>query len=184
MSYYIPKPGDVTEPPVINKWPARLNQVFNKVPTIIACAFTETTWGFEVTQSDRENGRTLVEEHFKLLLDHVILDEVNSSPDVLITMEDIRKCFQIFLKELYEWTSKELEKVVQRRLQDMKVEYLFSVPATWKERTVCDYQAIIKRAGFGSIDGHTAKIALNEAEAAAVQTAIYNSHLETDGYNV
>jgi hypothetical protein len=161
-----------------------LGEAFNKVPTVIACNYTNTTWGFEITQSQHDDGHIVVDDNFKLLLDQQILDEVNSEPNVSVTRENISKCFEIFLKNLYEWTNKQLEEVMDRKLQGMTVEYHFSVPATWKEGTVADYLAIIKKAGFGSVDGHMATISLNEAEAAAVHTAIYNSSLETDGYKV
>jgi hypothetical protein len=54
----------------------------------------------------------------------------------------------------------------------MRVDFLFSVPTTWKMEVRRDYLKIIKRAGFGSAKLHKPSISLNEAEAAAVFIAL------------
>lgn len=178
------------DPLVINKWPERLNVVTNKVPTVIAFAETKVTWGFEINQFARDDLRTQVEEYFKILLDHELLNQVNSSQTILVTTDRVQGWFETFLKKLYDWTCKQLEALMETKLEEMTVEYIFSVPAAWKEGTVDDYLRIIKLAGFGSVTGrHTASIGLNEAEAAAVETAIHpnlnaNGNLNTKGYKV
>lgn len=57
------------------------------------------------------------------------------------------------------------------RWEDAKIEFVFSVPTTWKPTTVERFRKIILAAGFGSSANHTASIGLTEAEAAAVHTA-------------
>lgn len=138
------------------------------------------SWGFDAQLKWNDN-RTKTEERFKLLLDKKILDEINK--EVPVSMKEVENWFRAFLGELYDWISKQLEVHISD-LQNMTVEYIFSVPATWEEETVERYLKVIKEAGFGSMDRHSVSIGLNEAEAAAVQTAIYNSNQETDGYKV
>jgi len=182
VSYFIPRSGDLTEPSVINNWPGLLGRI-DRVPTIIACAYTESMWGFEITPAQRVCKRTIIDEKFKLLLDTDVLDEFNT-PTELITMDVVRKCYKLFLSKLYKWTSVELAANTGRPLQGMTVEYLFSVPATWKEGTASDYLNMIKESGFGSVDGHTARIGLNEAEATVMYTAFSNSRGEIVRYKV
>jgi hypothetical protein len=56
--------------------------------------------------------------------------------------------------------------------EDARVEFIFSVPTTWKVNpTVERFRKIISMAGFGRHPTHTAVIGLTEAEAAAVHTA-------------
>lgn len=56
--------------------------------------------------------------------------------------------------------------------EDAKIEYIFSVPTTWRPLpTVERFRNIISAAGFGSNPNHKAEIGLTEAEAAAVHTA-------------
>jgi hypothetical protein len=56
--------------------------------------------------------------------------------------------------------------------ENAKIEFIFSVPTTWKPvPTVERFRKIISLAGFGSCPGHAASIGLTGAEAAAVYTA-------------
>ncbi|KAJ4365462.1 hypothetical protein N0V95_000397 [Ascochyta clinopodiicola] len=56
--------------------------------------------------------------------------------------------------------------------EDAKIEYIFSVPTTWRPLpTVERFRKIIAAAGFAAHPKHTATIGLTEAEAAAVHTA-------------
>lgn len=56
--------------------------------------------------------------------------------------------------------------------ENAKIEYIFSVPTTWRPLpTVERFRKIIAAAGFGSCPNHKASIGLTEAEAAAVHTA-------------
>lgn len=55
---------------------------------------------------------------------------------------------------------------------DAKIEYIFSVPTTWKPHpTVERFRAITEKAGFGKSPNHKSYIGLTEAEAAAVYMA-------------
>jgi hypothetical protein len=52
---------------------------------------------------------------------------------------------------------------------DARIEFIFSVPTTWKPHpTVERFRSITEKAGFGKSPNHTSSIGLTEAEAAAV----------------
>jgi hypothetical protein len=57
------------------------------------------------------------------------------------------------------------------RWEDANIEFIFSVPTTWKLPTIERFRSTIGRAGFGSSPSHKIEIGLTEAEAAAVHTA-------------
>jgi molecular chaperone DnaK (HSP70) len=76
------------------------------------------------------------------------------------------------LHALYQTIEARLKGELASRWEDAKVEFIFSVPTTWKPNpTVERFRKIIERAGFGRSPNHTAVIGLTEAEAAAVHTA-------------
>lgn len=55
------------------------------------------------------------------------------------------------------------------RWEDARIEFIFSVPTTWKPHpTVERFRSITARAGFGRYPNHKSTIGLTEAEAAAV----------------
>lgn len=55
------------------------------------------------------------------------------------------------------------------RWADAQIEFIFSVPTTWKPHpTVERFRSITERAGFGRYPNHKSVIGLTEAEAAAV----------------
>jgi len=52
---------------------------------------------------------------------------------------------------------------------DMAIEFVFSVPTTWRGQDILeDFQAIIRNAGFGVSEHHEVVLGLTEAEIAAV----------------
>jgi hypothetical protein len=66
-----------------------------------------------------------------------------------------------------------LQGELANRWEDANIEFIFSVPTTWKTvPTVERFRSIIQRAGFGNHPNHRADIGLTEAEAAAVHTAL------------
>jgi hypothetical protein len=158
--------------------------VEHKVPTQLAYTTTRkknTTWGFEVPT--RPSRRTIIEKYFKLLLDRDLLapkpllaDQTHESDDdAALDIEDVKQWFTDFLGAVYDWINRYLEKELRVSLKSTKVEYIFSVPTTWNEVVVTDYQEIIRNAGYGKVAGHTARIGLTEAEAAAVYSAVYDA---------
>jgi hypothetical protein len=77
-----------------------------------------------------------------------------------------------FLRYLYQTIQKKLQGELANRWEDAHIEFIFSVPTTWKPvPTVERFRSTIQRAGFGSHPNHRADIGLTEAEAAAVHTS-------------
>lgn len=77
-----------------------------------------------------------------------------------------------YFRFLYRTIEARLRGELASRWEDAKIEFIFSVPTTWKPiPTVERFKKIIAAAGFGSSPSHTAAIGLTEAEAAAVHTA-------------
>jgi hypothetical protein len=77
-----------------------------------------------------------------------------------------------YFQFLYRTIEARLKSELASRWEDAKIEYIFSVPTTWKPApTVERFRKIIAAAGFGLYPNHTATIGLTEAEAAAVHTA-------------
>lgn len=76
-----------------------------------------------------------------------------------------------FFRFLYQTIQQKLQGEVANRWEDASIEFIFSVPTTWKPLTVERFRSTFERAGFGKHPNHTANIGLTEAEAAAVHTA-------------
>ena len=92
-------------------------------------------------------------------------------------MRDVKLWFKDFLTELYRWIQNQLEMNPTYRdfVRRGMVEYLFSVPTTWKSQDVInDFKEVIASAGFPA-----ATIDLTEAEAAAVSTLVDMNNRES-----
>jgi hypothetical protein len=77
-----------------------------------------------------------------------------------------------YFQFLYRTIEARLKGELASTWEDAKIEYIFSVPTTWRPLpTVERFRKIIVAAGFGSNPNHKANIGLTEAEAAAVHTA-------------
>ena len=77
-----------------------------------------------------------------------------------------------FFRFLYQTIQLKLKGELANRWEDAKIEFIFSVPTTWKlVPTIERFRSTIKRAGFGTYQNHKVEIGLTEAEAAAVHTA-------------
>lgn len=141
-----------------------MSEVANKVPSRIAYS-TRTggirSWGFNCDFDDQESE---IQEFFKLYLDPEYHDDYDG-----ITNADARRCYRDYLSSIHV----HILGFFNARFPDfpsMTVEFIFSVPTTWRNPALIhDLEIIIREAGFGR-DGprHMAKITLTEAEAAAV----------------
>jgi hypothetical protein len=178
---------------VVHCWPSKENEVVNKVATRISYKTGQsgcTGWGFKVRR--KSNKRTIVEEYFKLYLDKNLLkskrdadsgvesdcdDESDDDDDASKPRYDeVQKWFVDFFSALYEWVQHTLkQKYPSFQSSNTIVEYIFSVPTTWDNAVVAEFQNLFTKAGFGSVKGHTAIAGLTEAEAAAVYTAVYDA---------
>jgi len=77
-----------------------------------------------------------------------------------------------FFRFLYQTIQQKLQGELANRWEDANIEFIFSVPTTWKPvPTVERFRSTIERAGFGRHPNHRVDIGLTEAEAAAVHTA-------------
>ncbi len=156
-----------TEPRTLQHWPGKMiNELANKVPTLLAYDSEHSrsvkTWGF---LCDQEDDNSDIKEFFKLHLDPRYRDERSDAPQ----LEDARRWFQDYLRCIHNHIEETFSDSFPRwKLQ--KVEFIFSVPTTWKNPSmIAETEKLIKGAGFGD-DGphHRVNIGLTEAEAAAV----------------
>jgi len=141
-----------------------VSEVANKVPSRIAYS-TRTRdfkgWGFNCDFDDPDSE---IQEFFKLYLDPEYHDDYDG-----ISNADAQRCYRDYLSLVHA----HILSFFNARFPDfpsMAVEFIFSVPTTWRNPALIhDLEIIIREAGFGR-DGprHTAKITLTEAEAAAV----------------
>lgn len=155
-------------PKSILHWPGRVGyENRNKVTTAVAYD-TRTgfpvTWGFLI---DRENDDLDVQDLFKLYLDPVYQDAFEDQP----TLDEARKWFTDYLKFLFRAITQHFDESFPR-WASREVEFLFSVPTTWKNPAmIAEIESLLKRSGFGERTNHVAKITLTEAEAAAIDAS-------------
>ncbi|PSN68283.1 hypothetical protein BS50DRAFT_491615 [Corynespora cassiicola Philippines] len=165
----------------IQKWPGRLNANENKVPTLLMYrkgSQAPSSWGFDAETLLDNDFDDEYAELFKTYLDDEKREEarVNSRnpEDVPPTMEVVEKWYTDYFRCLYRTIEQRLSGELASTWEDAKIEFIFSVPTTWRPDppdTVERFRKIVREAGFGESRSHTAVIGLTEAEAAAVHTA-------------
>jgi hypothetical protein len=109
-----------------------------------------------------------VEECFKLYLD----SSTSTSGGTHVNSEEARRYFKDYMTCIFNFVQTFF--VVRRpRWETEKVEFLFSIPTTWRNpRLTNEIERLIKEAGFGRNKSlHRISIATTEAEAAAVSAA-------------
>ncbi|KAH0541555.1 hypothetical protein FGG08_003967 [Glutinoglossum americanum] len=119
-----------------------------------------------------------VKEYFKLFLDPDYLKAafMNDPDQAPGTINDVRNWFRDFFKALYDHMVCYFNELLPEGWEAESVEYVFSVPTTWKKGPVIEnFEEIVKKAGFGLSENHTVTIGLSEAESAAIYTAMYPS---------
>ncbi|KAI5796502.1 hypothetical protein EDC01DRAFT_727534 [Geopyxis carbonaria] len=164
--------GGVMEPPAyICRWPGD-NGIHKKVPTMISGGTQnyQRSWGFGAkTLRDCCMRGVVVEQRFKLLLG---LDTLTD--DVGLSLEIVKDWFAQYLDNLYAWISETLgcsDLTDNKPFNETKVEFLFSVPTTWKADIIQRYNRILEEV-FGKVQNHRYSISQNEAEAAAAFVAL------------
>lgn len=155
-------------PKAIQHWPGKLgHENRNKVDTAVAYDMKTgypTTWGFLI---DDEDPNLDARDLFKLYLDPNHEDGSPGKP----TVQEARKWFTDYLHFIYQAIVQHFDESYPRWSSRM-VEFLFSVPTTWKSPgMVAEMENLIKQAGFAERPNYVARIALTEAEAAAVYTS-------------
>ncbi|EPE28769.1 Actin-like ATPase [Glarea lozoyensis ATCC 20868] len=160
----------------LQKWPGRANAVENKVPTVLVYpknSSTPSSWGFlsevpaEQMSQDKE-----CKEWFKTFLDDERLAIAQRDGHQLrvcpSSMQEVERLYCDFFQFLYKTIQEKLQGELANRWEDAKIEFIFSVPTTWKPvPTVERFKSVVERAGFGIHPNHKAIIGLTEAEAAA-----------------
>lgn len=180
--------GALPEPFLIQQWPGLTPGVLEKkVATKIAYSpgrSGASAWGYEA----RASSITYVQQYFKLLLDRNIAKDDFKGDD--LTEEEhhgqVVTWFENYLECLYKHIKENFTAEIERATEEVctwgniRVEFLFSFPTTWDLPVVKDYEKIIRRAGYGSVRGHSAEISISEAEAAAIYTAAPSNSSATD----
>ncbi len=137
---------------------------------------TPCSWGFlsETAAEQNAEDKDYI-EWFKTFLDPIRLHkkQVEDSTDAPKSIDDVEKWYEDYLRLLYRHIEFKLSPELSGiAWQDARIEFLFSVPTTWKPEIVENLRSIAQRAGFGCGNKHLMSIGLTEAEAAAVHTSI------------
>ncbi|CAN9345166.1 unnamed protein product [Alternaria alternata] len=163
----------------IQRWPGRTQANENKVPTLLVYpqdSATPSSWGFLAETAQEASGAGYESrEWFKIMLDEDLLEQMrrkSSEPNKVPHIHEVEKWYTDYFRYLYRTIEARLRGELASRWEDANIEFIFSVPTTWKPiPTVERFRKTISAAGFGSCANHTASIGLTEAEAAAVHTA-------------
>ncbi|KAI4648335.1 hypothetical protein J4E93_004747 [Alternaria ventricosa] len=163
----------------IQRWPGRTQANENKVPTLLVYpqnSEAPSSWGFLAETAQESSGAGHESrEWFKIMLDEDLLEQMrskSSEPSKVPHIKEVEKWYKDYFSYLYRTIEARLRGELASRWEDANIEFIFSVPTTWKPiPTVERFRKTISAAGFGSCASHTASIGLTEAEAAAVHTA-------------
>ena len=100
-------------------------------------------------------------------------------------MKEVEKWYEDYLRLLYRHIEFKLSpELLRTPWHNAKIEFIFSVPTTWKPPTVENFRALAERAGFGTAWSHTLTVGLTEAEAAAVHTSVEASGIFAVGIDL
>ncbi|KAG9236973.1 hypothetical protein BJ875DRAFT_190386 [Amylocarpus encephaloides] len=164
----------------LQKWPGRSNAVENKVPTLLVYpndVTTPSSWGFlSEKPAEQMSDEKECKEWFKTFLDEdrlLMAQRESQGQNVCpASIDEVERLCRDFFRFLYTTIQQKLEGELASRWEDAKIEFIFSVPTTWKPTpTVERFRSTFEQAGFGKFPNHRAIIGLTEAEAAAVHTA-------------
>ncbi|KAJ4987572.1 hsp70 family chaperone [Stagonosporopsis vannaccii] len=163
----------------IQRWPGRTQANENKVPTLLVYpqgSSNPSSWGFLAETAQELSGAGHdSREWFKIMLDDNLLEQMRtkaSRPSEVPQIHEVEKWYTDYFRYLYRTIEARLKGELASTWEDAKIEFIFSVPTTWRPLpTVERFRKIIAASGFGSYPCHKATIGLTEAEAAAVHTA-------------
>jgi hypothetical protein len=160
-------------PKTIQRWPGKLpGELSNKVPTCIEYDIQSGSvknWGFKC---DQEDGNVDIKEFFKLHLAPQYYDDFPGSP----SRQDAQRWFQDYIQCIYRHVISHFNTTIPQ-FSSRKVEFLFSVPTTWKDvRMVEETRRLLERAINANTPNHRVSVGLTEAEAAAVYAG--NEHYQ------
>ena len=164
----------------MQKWPGRAQACENKVPTVLVYphgSSKASSWGFLAESKTEQNpdfGTT--REWFKTLLDRDFFEQEQvqhplGTPD---SYSEVEGWCRDYLGFLYESIKLKLSsELATISWDDAEIEFIFSVPTTWKHPAVENFRHLIQQAGFGGTlnANHSVTIGLTEAEAAAIHVS-------------
>lgn len=153
------------DPKTIMTWPGKPSYMMHsKVDTSVSYATGTQTlrnWGFECNEDDES---VEVEKLFKLFLDPRYVDMSGYAP----AFHEAQQWYRDFMGCLYHCIVGYLRDRIAH-FQSKKIEFVFSVPTTWKDpATIADIERFIRSSGYGKQANQKVVISLTEAEAAAV----------------
>lgn len=160
---------------VIKDWPGLGQDAHEtKVPSKIIYARNQAVgkWGFLCDTQDNFEEQGQVFEWFKIYLDQTNVDRAkrHGLTDTPGSVQEAKKLTTDYLREVYNQTKRVIE-MMSGPWSNKRVEFIFSMPTTWTNQAILnEFKAVIRDAGFGSEQTHTAKLELTEAEAVAVYT--------------
>ncbi|CZR50245.1 related to hsp70 protein [Phialocephala subalpina] len=160
---------------VIKDWPGLGQDAHEtKVPSKIIYARNQAVgkWGFLCDTQDDFEEQGQVFEWFKIYLDQTNVDRAkrHGLTDTPSSVQEAKKLTTDYLREVYNQTKRVIE-MMSGPWTNKRVEFIFSMPTTWTSQAILnEFKAVIRDAGFGSEQTHTAKLELTEAEAVAVYT--------------
>ncbi|KAL8822328.1 MAG: hypothetical protein Q9191_006937 [Dirinaria sp. TL-2023a] len=163
---------DPERPKLLQSWPGKEGKTENKVLTSLVYHGNKLkSWGFLCDRPDQEeHPNPQRKQYFKLWLDPAHLTEVWPDDDGP-SHEEVRKWFIDYLKRLYSHIERSMCAGPFEKQWKSKVDFVFSVPTTWKTQKVLNsFEQCIRDAGFDHKKRHKFSIGLTEAEAAAIHT--------------
>jgi hypothetical protein len=136
------------------------------------------SWGFSCPSFGDVPPGMAVKDLFKFYLDSYFLAESFRNRDAPGTIQDVKIWYRHFLKALHGHIVAHLESDWSVDWDSTKIEYIFSLPTSWryKIKLIEQFEEIVKKAGFGVGDNCSVAIELTEAEATAVYTAYTLQH--------
>lgn len=163
---------------IIYNWPGCSTRNEQKVHTCLVYGKDEklSSWGFLCEDDDEPDLQR--KEFFKIFLDKMNLLEaqVKGLQGAPASVEQAQKLVADYLREVYTHVKSTIEHQTgvgpYTGWSDLAVEFIFSVPTTWRNLEVINtFKAAVRQAGFGTESPkHTSTVELTESEAAAVAT--------------
>ncbi|KAJ5698126.1 hypothetical protein N7462_000131 [Penicillium macrosclerotiorum] len=162
-------------PKTIQRWPGKLpGELVNKVPTCIEYDDEKVVvknWGYMCDQEDKSAS---TKEFFKLHLAPQYHDDYPGCP----SRREAQRWFQDYIQCVYKHVISHFNNTIPQ-FDSRRVEFLFSVPTTWKDvRMVEETRGLLEKAISSKTPLHRVSIGLTEAEAAAVYAG--NEHYDVD----
>lgn len=179
-----PQRNQVLQTPIqtIHNWPGSSSKNEQKVHTCLVYNQDNTlsSWGYLCEDEDdvaaAEKQRR---EFFKIFLDKQTLEDAHQQgiTQAPASVAEAQKLVSNYLRQIYAHVKSTVELhtgIISHATgwADLVVEFVFSVPTTWRSQEVINvFKNAIRSAGFGT-EGphHTANVELTESEAAAVGT--------------